>query len=44
MLKYFGLASAQLIDTMSEDECVPNCRAKITGFIREDAAKELDNL
>ncbi len=44
MLKYFGPASAKMVDVMTEEECVEKCRAKIAGFIGEDAAKELDDI
>lgn len=42
MLKFFGPASAKLIDTMGEDECVAKCRTKVFGFFGEDKAKEFD--
>ncbi len=44
MLKLFGAASAAQVDTMSEDECVAKCRAKVKGFLGEDKAKEFDNI
>ncbi|MFH2020306.1 MAG: hypothetical protein ABIJ34_02765 [archaeon] len=44
MGKFFGPASAALVDSMSEDECVGKCRAKVAGFLGEDKAKEFDSV
>ena len=44
MLKFFGAASAALVDTMTEDDCVAKCRSKVAGFLGEDKAKEFDKI
>jgi hypothetical protein len=44
MLKIFGQASANQVDSMGEDECVAICRAKVAGFLGEDKAKEFDSI
>ncbi|MFH2020304.1 MAG: hypothetical protein ABIJ34_02755 [archaeon] len=44
MGKFFGPASAALVDSMSEEECVAKCRAKVAGFLGEDKAKEFDKI
>lgn len=44
MSKFFGPASAAQVDSMSEDECVAKCRAKVAGLLGEDKAKEFDNI
>lgn len=44
MLKYFGPASAKLVDSMGDDECVKVCRTKVAGFMGEDKAKEFDTI
>ncbi len=44
MAKFFGPASAALVDTMSEDECVAKCRAKVAGLLGEEKAKEFDTI
>lgn len=44
MAKFFGPASAKLVDTMSEEECVAKCRAKTAAFLGEDQAKEFDKI
>lgn len=44
MQKFFGPASAAQVDAMGEDECVAKCRAKVSGFIGEDKAKEFDKI
>jgi len=40
----FGPASANLVDSMSEDECVQKCRAKASAFLGEDKAKVFDDI
>ena len=42
MAKLFGPATANLVDTMTEDECVAKCRKKVAGFLGEDKARELE--
>ena len=44
MKKFFGPASATLVDLMEEDECVERCRKKVSGMLGEDVAKEFDNI
>ena len=44
MNKYFGPASAKQVDNMSDDECVKICRAKVSGIMGEDRAKEFDQI
>ena len=44
MAKYFGATTAGLVDSMSEEECVKKCRAKVAGFLGEDKAKEFDSI
>lgn len=44
MLRYFGPASAALVDFMTEDECVEKCRKKIVAMLGEEKAKEFDAL
>ena len=44
MKKFFGEATAKLVDNMSEEECTSKCRAKVAGFLGEDKAREFDKL
>lgn len=44
MLKFFGPASAALVDNMSEEDCVQLCRKKVVGLLGEEKAKEFDNI
>lgn len=44
MLKFFGHASATAVDSMSEEDCVAKCKAKVMGFLGEEKAKEFDNI
>ena len=44
MKKFFGEATAATVDSMTEEECVEKCRAKVVGFLGEDKAKEFDNI
>ncbi|MBN2142411.1 hypothetical protein JW711_03705 [Candidatus Woesearchaeota archaeon] len=44
MAKLFGPASAALVDSMPEDECVAKCKAKVTAFLGADKAKEFDSI
>lgn len=44
MLKFFGPASAALVDKMGEDECVDKCRKKVASFIGENMAKQFDSI
>ncbi|MDD1729356.1 MAG: hypothetical protein LUQ50_09835 [Methanospirillum sp.] len=40
----FGPASAKLVLTMSEDNCVERCREKVAAFFGEEKAKEFDSI
>ena len=44
MGKFFGPASAAIVDEMSEEECVSKCRTKVAGFLGEDKAIEFDTI
>lgn len=44
MTQLFGPASANIVDTMSEDNCVSQCREKVASFLGEDKAKVFDNI
>ena len=44
MLKFFGPASAELVDFMTEDDVVEKCRAKVLSMLGEEKAKEFDQI
>ena len=44
MTKFFGPASAALVDSMSEDECVAKCKAKVQAFLGTEKAAEFDKV
>jgi hypothetical protein len=44
MARFFGPATANLVDSMSEEEVVQKCREKVSAFLGEDKAKEFDNI
>lgn len=44
MSKFFGPASAELVDYMEEDEVVEKCREKVASMLGEDKAKEFDGI
>lgn len=44
MANIFGPASAKLVATMSEDDCVRKCREKVAAFFGEEKAKEFDSI
>lgn len=44
MEKFFGPASAKVVDNMSEEECVNICRSKVKGFLGEEKASEFDKI
>lgn len=44
MLKFFGPASAQVVDYMNENECVQKCREKVAGLLGAEKAKVFDGL
>lgn len=39
MLKYFGPHTANKVDTMSEENCVEECRSIVINFLGEDKAE-----
>lgn len=43
MTKFFGPATARLVEEMSEEECIPACRQKVRAFLGEDAAEQFDS-
>ena len=44
MAQFFGPATANLVDNMTEEDCVQKCRDKVRAFIGEDEAKEFDKI
>lgn len=46
MLKYFGPASAQIIDQSKEDDdqIIKKCKEKALAFLGPEKAKEFDNI
>jgi hypothetical protein len=44
MTKLFGPATANIVDTMGEDDCVQKCRDKVKAFLGDEKAKEFDNI
>ena len=44
MKKFFGPATANLVDSMSEEDCISKCRQKVKAMLGEDKAKEFDKL
>ena len=44
MLKFFGPAAANQVDSMEENECVSKCKGMVSGFLESDKAKEFDNI
>jgi hypothetical protein len=44
MLKFFGPASANLVDSMTEEECVAICKLKVSKLLGEKSAAEFDNI
>lgn len=42
--KFFGPATALQVDSMTEEDCVAKCRAKVKGFLGEEKAKEFDKI
>jgi len=42
MTKYFGPVSAALVDRMSEEDCLEQCKAKVKAFLGSEKAKEFD--
>ncbi|MBN2367875.1 hypothetical protein JXC34_02575 [Candidatus Woesearchaeota archaeon] len=44
MSKFFGPATAAMVDSMGEDDCVAKCKAKVVALLGEDKAKEFDGI
>ncbi|MBN1157090.1 hypothetical protein JXA85_05705 [Candidatus Woesearchaeota archaeon] len=44
MSKFFGPATANLVDSMTEEEVVQKCKEKVAAFLGEDKAKEFDSI
>ncbi len=44
MSKFFGPASAKMVDAMSEDDCVKKCKDKVSAFLGDEKAKEFDKI
>jgi monoamine oxidase len=44
MIKFFGPATANMVDSMSEEECVDKCRKRVETFLGEEAGKNFDNI
>ena len=44
MTQFFGPASAAVVDTMTEDNCVSQCRSKVASFLGEEKAKVFDTV
>jgi hypothetical protein len=42
MAKCFGPAAANMVDTLTEEECVQKCRDKVKAFMGEEKAKAFD--
>ena len=44
MTKFFGPATAALVETMSENNCVGLCKQKVAAFLGEECSKEFDSV
>jgi hypothetical protein len=44
MSQLFGPASANMVDTMSEEDCVPKCKEKVRSFLGDEKAKLFDGI
>jgi hypothetical protein len=44
MGRFFGPATANLVEIMSEEEVVPKCREKVKALLGEEKAKEFDKI
>lgn len=44
MEKFFGPATAKLVDEMSEEEVVQKCKDKVKAFLGEEKAKVFDSI
>ncbi len=40
----FGPATADLVDSMDEENCVEECKKKVTALYGAEKAKEFDNI
>jgi monoamine oxidase len=43
MTKFFGPHVAKVVDSMSEEDCVAKCKARVRGFLGDEAASEFDS-
>ena len=44
MGRLFGPATADLVDTMSDDDCVARCRQKVETMLGPELGKEFDGV
>jgi hypothetical protein len=44
MTKFFGPQVAKVVDSMSEEECVAKCKARVRGFLGDEQAREFDSI
>jgi monoamine oxidase len=44
MTKFFGPQVAKVVDSMSEEECVAKCKARVKGFLGDEQAREFDSI
>ena len=44
MTKLFGPATANLVDSMTEEDCVQKCKEKVTSFLGAEKAKVFDGI
>lgn len=44
MVKFFGPSGAKVVDSMSEEDCVAKCRARVRGFLGDEKASEFDSI
>ncbi|MFH0874976.1 MAG: hypothetical protein V1859_03500 [archaeon] len=44
MASFFGPATANLVEMMSEEECVAKCKENVLDFLGPEKAKVFDNI
>jgi len=44
MVKFFGPSGAKVVASMSEEDCVARCRARVKGILGDEAAGEFDGI
>ncbi|MBN2457613.1 hypothetical protein JXB31_00605 [Candidatus Woesearchaeota archaeon] len=44
MSKFFGPATANMVDSMTEDEVVEKCKTKVASFLGPEKAMLFDNI